>query len=197
MTRIILQISVVFLLSIPAYARLKSEVSLSKPYWLNYSLIFLEGGPPKVFPNNIVFTEEDNVNPSSGRIFSRGTKIKIYSVSMGKRFARIRFGYWPIFELKSEYEVLLDKRSMSNFRKSFKLLFSARNVSPDYHCPADIKTKKQVIECLGFPISVTREGSTENYFYYGEFIGPNPFAPYDAFTIKIRKGKVVSVSGII
>src|SRR6185503_1799883 len=123
--------------------------------------------------------------------------IKIYSVSMGKSWAKVRFRYWPeLFELKSEYEVLLDKRSFTNFRKSFDLLFSAKSVSRHYDCPGDVKTKKKVIQCLGFPISVTRDRGTEIYSYIAEFVGRSAFG-FDAFAVRIRKGKVVEVSGII
>jgi hypothetical protein len=201
MKRITAQICISLVLGLATYAQgdANTKVNLSKPYRLNYSLIFLKGCQPLAFPDNIIFTQGScRVDAYSGKIFSRGTKVKIYSVVKGEDFAKVRFRYWPeIYELESEYEILLKSDSDRNFRKSFELLFSERKVSDEYDCPNGVETKKQVIQCLGFPISVEREGDVEKYFYILEFVGPNPFSGYDGFTLKIMKGKVIDVYGYI
>jgi|SRR5688572_3943701 len=201
MKRTSAQIVLSILLSITAQAQsnVDGKINTSKPYWLNYSLIFLQGCQPRVFPDNIIFAEGTcRVEAYSGKIFSRGTKVKIYSVVEGDGFAKVRFRYWPeIYESESEYEIFLKSGSSKNFRQSFALLFSEKKVPDEYDCPDGVKTKKQVIQCLGFPISVEREGDVEKYFYILEFVGPNPFSGYDGFTLKIKRGKVIDVSGYI
>ena len=196
-------IFLLLLLSTTAYAsKLNAKVDLSKPYWLNYSLIFFEGCQPKVFPNNIVFTEGAcRVDPYSGKIFPRGTKVKIYSVTEGEGFSKIRLRHWPeVFELESEYEIVLKSDSGKSFRKSFALLFTQKTLEQFYetNCPDNVKTKKQLIQCIGFPISATREGDVEKYFYILEFAGPSSIGgSFDGFTVEIKKNKIINVSGYI
>ena len=200
MKRVIAPI-LLLLVSLLAFGGRKSstEVSLSKPYWLNYSLIFLEGCQPRVSPNNITFTEGTcTVNAYSGKIFSRGAKIKIYSVVEGNGHVKVRFRYWPqSYELESEYEILLQNDSRETLRKSFGLLFSDHKVPDEYRCPDQLKTKKHIIQCLGFPIQVQHEGDVEKYFYILEFVGPNPFSSFDGFWVEIKNGKFKDVSGYI
>jgi hypothetical protein len=175
--------------------------SLSKPYWLNHNLIFLKDCRPVVSPRNITFNEGDCEGSSaySGKIFSRATKVKIYSVVRGKDFAVVRLRHWPeINELDAEYEMLLRGDSEKNFIKSFRLLFSETELHNDHgaSCPDNVKTKAQVIKCMGFPISVSHSGGVEKYFYILEFAGFS-YLGYDGWTIEIKNGKVINVSGYI
>ena len=201
MKSITAQIMFSLVLSVTAHAqgRAVTKVNLSEPFWLNYSLIFFKGCRPKVSPDNITFTEGNCLADAySGEIFSRGTKVKIYSVSEGEGFARVRFRYWPEkYELESEWEILLKNDSDKAFRESFGLLFSERKVPEEYACPDKLTTRKDVIQCLGFPIRVTKEGDVENYFYILEFVGPNPFQSFDGFWVEIKDGKFKDVSGYI
>lgn len=201
MKRVTAQLILSLLLSITALGdgKLYPEVNLSKPYWLNYSLIFLEGCQPRISPDNITFTVGTcTVNAYKGKIFSRGAKIKIYSITEGNGHTKVRFRYWPqSYELESEYEVLLKNDSKKTLRKSFALLFSQREVPVEYKCPDQLKTKKHIIKCLGFPIEVHQERDVEKYFYILEFVGPNPFSGFDGFSVEIKKGKFKNVTGYI
>ncbi|HZH31124.1 MAG TPA: hypothetical protein VEY11_10210 [Pyrinomonadaceae bacterium] len=174
--------------------------SLSKPYWLNHNLIFLKGCRPLVSPHNITFTEGDcDIDANSGKIFSRATKVKIYSVTSSKGFAAVRFRHWPeIYELDTEYEILLRSDSAKNFNRSFRLLFSERDVTDDQRpeCPDELKTKAQVIKCMGFPLSVTRRGGMEKYSYIMEFAGFS-YLGYDGWTVELKRNNVINVWGNI
>jgi len=169
----------------------------SKPYWLNYSLIFFEGCQPQVSAAEIVFTEGTcSVHAYEGAIFRRGTKVKIDSISEGPDGFKLRFKYWPeIYEFQNYHEVLLKSDAANVFRKPFKLLFSADKVPTEYRCPSHLKTKQHIIQCFGFPIEVTRDGATERYFYILEFVGPNRFYEFDGFWIKIKNGRFENISG--
>lgn len=178
-----------------------AEPGLDKPYWLNYSLIFLDDCRPVVSPRNIVFAEGDcqKSSPSSGKIFPKAAKVKLYSVTRGENFSKVRFRHWPeIYELDAEYELILRSDSETNFIKSFRLLFSEREFRHDHGaaCPDDVKTKAQVIKCMGFPISVSKSGDAEKYSYILEFAGFG-YLGYDGWTIEIKNGKVINVSGYI
>ena len=196
------QIVLVLLLSVVGHAQseVNSKVSLSKPYWLKYSLIFFHNYQPMISPNNIIFTNgAGDVDAYKGEILSRGTKVKIYSIREEKGLVKLTFRHWPVdYEFSTKFDVLLKNDSKKNFLKSLKLLFSEREVPKEYECAYVLKTKKQVIQCLGFPIEVTRKNDTEEYFYILEFVGPpNPFSGYDGFRVKLKRGKVIDVSGYI
>ncbi len=203
MKRLAVQISIAVFLCVGASGQKKVAVvpSLTRPYWLNYSLVFLEGCRPVVSPHNITFTDGNcpESNAYSGKIFLRATKVKIYSVAKGKGFTKIKFRHWPeIYELDSEYEVLLRSDSERNFSNSFHLLFSEREVTDERGatCPDDLKTKAQVIKCMGFPISISKVGGVEKYSYILEFVGFG-YLGYDGWTFEIKNNKVINVSGYI
>jgi len=201
--RVAAQSLLILLLGVTAHAQGKQhKPDLAEPYWLKYSLIFFDGCAPRVFPDNITFTEgECSVSPYDGRIESRGTQVLIRSIKEEKGFARVIFSYWPVemVEGKRKFEVLLKTGAKKGYGESFDLLFSKVEVASEYECPdEEIKTKKQLIQCVGFPIYVTRDGDVESYHYILEFAGPsNPFAMYDRFTVEIKKKKVINVSGYI
>lgn len=190
MKKIFVQIALAFLLSASAFSQNRQDQS--KTYWLKHSLIFFKDCMPRVFPDNIIFTEGDcSVSPYQGDILSKGFSVEMDYIGEESGFAKILFKY-----KSKSYEVLLKNDSPKNFRKTFDLLFSRKMVSEARDC-GDIKTRKQVIKCLGFPISVTRDGDVEKYFYILEFVGQSPFSSYDGFTIKIKNKKVIDVSGYI
>ena len=119
-------------------------------------------------------------------------------MTQSEGFAKIKFRYWPeAYEWQPEQEILLKYDSIKNFNRSFRLLFSKNKVSREYRCPDELTTKQQVIQCLGYPITVTKEGDVEKYFYILEFVGPNPFGSYDGFWVEIKGGKFKRVTGYI
>ena len=195
------QILVLLLLGGPVHAqnKLTSQINLSKPYWFKYSLIYLAGCQPKVFPDNIIFNDGPcRDDPYAATIFRRGIKVQLRSVTQSEGFAKIKFRYWPeAYEWQPEQEILLKYDSIKNFNRSFRLLFSKNKVPGEYRCPNELTTKQQVIQCLGYPITVTKEGDVEKYFYILEFVGPNPFGSYDGFWVEIKGGKFKRVTGYI
>jgi hypothetical protein len=199
--RVAIQISIVVMVCASAFAQSKSDAtpSFSKPYWLNYSLAFFQGCQPKVFPGNIIFSEEscfENRRERDDARFLRGTKVKIYSVRKEQGFTTITFRDWPeIYELKAEHKILLKSRSAKDFRKSFNLLFSERKVEVK-QCHDDLKTKTQVIRCFGFPFYVSRVDEVEEYEYSSWFVG-FPYDSYHSWTVKIKDDKVIGISGSI
>ena len=83
---------------------------------------------------------------------------------------------------------------------SRKELFTEKKLEEFYdtNCPDNVRTKKQLIRCIGFPISVTREGDVEKYFYILEFVGFNSIGgSFDGFTVELKKNKIINVSGYI
>ena len=113
-------LAIFILVSPTLHAQTKSnnKLNLTNPYWLKYSVVFYEGHTPRIFPNNIVFTQGAPPRDArSGGIKGRGTKIKIYSVNEEKSFIRVKFRHWPeIYELGTEYEVSLGVTRKEAFR---------------------------------------------------------------------------------
>jgi len=202
MKRAAIQISIIVLLCAGVSGQKKSTASqnLSKPYWLNYSLIFFKGCQPIVSPHNITFAEGScSADPDAGGIFSKAAKVKIYSVTRDKGFTKIRFRDWPeIYELDAEYEILLRSDSEKNFSKSFELIFSERELTDDHGaaCPVDLHTKAQVIECMGFPISISKVGDVERYSYRFGFVNFR-YLSYESWIVEMKNDKVIGVSGSI
>ena len=180
-----------------AQVKNKTNPALQKPYWLNHNLIFLPSANhlPRILPNNIVFTEGCGDDARSGDILWKGTKIEIASISKEKGFKKMTF----IAEGK-KYQLLLKSGSENEYRKAFNLVFSEKEIDDESEsaCSSDLRTKEQVINCLGFPISKCKKGDLEQYYYILEFLGPrNPFGGYDGFWVEIKKGKVVNIYGYI
>ena len=197
MKRFFLQILTLFFVVAVAYPQNSTQPKVSlKSYSLKYTLIFFIGCAPRVLPDNITFTEGDcSTNAYSGDIVPRGTRVELTSVSGEKGFAKVLFKY-----SSKNYEVLLKNDSRESFRRAFDLLFTEKTLAEwyDTNCPNDIKTKKHLIKCIGFPIRQSKSGDVERYFYILEFAGPgNPYSGYDGFTVEIRKGKIINVSGYI
>ncbi|MDX6557205.1 MAG: hypothetical protein QOF72_254, partial [Blastocatellia bacterium] len=167
---------------------------LSGTYWLRYSLIFFHGCQPIVSPTNIIFTEGDcSTDAYSGKILPRGTEVSVTSIRQGKQFAIVSFNHGSI-----EYQVAFANRSKKTLHNALNLLLTKKTLDEFYEtrCPDNVKTKRQLIRCIGFPISVTRDGDFENYFYIIEFVGPNLIGgSFDGFNVKIRRNRILGVSG--
>lgn len=199
MKRVSAQILIAVLLSTVAYSQNGGKLREipNKTYWLKYPLIYFKSCAPRVSPDNIIFTEGncEADSPYSGKIIPKGAEVELNSAVREKGFAKVTFKW-----ASSSYEVLLKNDSEKTFRKSFDLLFAMKELGQwyDTDCPSGIKTKKQLVQCIGFPIRAKKEGNVEHYFYILEFAGPgNPYSSYDGFTVMIDHGKIVSVSGYI
>lgn len=199
--RIAVKILAALILCAPVFAQNKSEATpiLSKPYWLNYSLAFFQGCQPKVLPNNIIFSDRscfDNRREGHDARFLKGTKVKIYAVHKGKGFTTIIFRDWPeIYEPGTEYKILLRSQSAKDFRKSFHLLFSAKEVEVE-PCQDDVETKAQVLKCFGFPFHISQVGGADEYEYSSWFVG-FPYDSYHSWRVKIKHNKVIEIGGSI
>lgn len=196
MRRITTLFFIFMFLSVTTFAQSNSDSSaLPKTYWLKYSLIFFSGCQPIVSPSNITFDEGDCVASAyDGKILPRGTEVQLTSIDKNSQLAKISFTVASV-----GYEVLLKQKSEKQFSKAFGLLFIERKLEEFYEtkCPDDIKTKRQLIRCLGFPITATRNGDVEEYFYIIEFTGSTYISSYDGFTFKIKNGKIIDLSGYI
>lgn len=179
----------------PAQSKFDSS-ALPKTYWLKYSLIFFSGCEPLVSPDNIIFTEGDCITDAyKGKILPRGTEVKKLSIDNSNELAKVSFTV-----ASDAYEIALTQNSEKEFRKAFKLLFTEKKLEEFYEsrCPdSGIKTKKQLIRCLGFPITVTQNEEVEEYFYIIEFTGGTYISSFDGFTFKIKNGKIIDLSGYI
>jgi len=185
-----LPISILILLSTVASSQ-SVKPDPSKVYWLKYNLIFLKGCQPRVFPHNIIFSEGDCSSDAwTCPNLLKGTKVEIKAINKGQEFAKVSFTHEG-----SDYEALLQNDSARHFDKSFNLLFSAKEVIDDDTCTDHLKTKRQVIKCLGFPISIREGEDFEIYEYNKKYFG-FPFM-YDDVYIEIKRGKVIGIGGTI
>jgi hypothetical protein len=199
--RIAVKILAALMLCTGVFAQNKSEATplLSKPFWLNYSLAFFQGCQPKILSGNIIFSEDscfENRREMDDTRFLKGTKVKIYSVHRGQGFTIITFRNWPeIYELKAEYKILLRSRSAKDFRTSFNLLFSAKEVEVE-PCLGNVETKSQVRKCFGFPFHISKVRGVEEYEYSSWLVGFS-YGGYHSWTVKIKHDKVIEISGSI
>jgi hypothetical protein len=190
-------ILITLLLNVTAHAQSNVGISkLPKTYWLKYSLIFYSGCQPIVLSDSIIFTEGGCLKKSAScKILRRGAEVKLTSINKKERCAKVSFNYSSF-----DYEITLENESEKKFRKAFSLLFTEKKLDEFYDtkCPDHVKTKKQLIQCIGFPMLVTREGDVEKYHYSWEFVGFNSVgAGLDVFEVEIKNNKVIRVAGSI
>jgi len=162
-----------------------------KSYWLKYSLIFLSGCYPRVYPDNITFDDGDCLL-SSDDALPRGTQVEVMSIWRGGGFASVSLRRWS-----STYEVLLSDKTGRDFGKSFDLLLSEERVrgGMEVRCPSKLKMKKQVIKCYGFPMRVLKDGDVEGDVYNTPFVGFSD--GFEGWTVRIKNNKVLSIEGSI
>lgn len=168
---------------------LKTDRYISGTFWLRHNLVLKN--ETKVYPNNIEFGATD------GKIVNRGEQIKIESIEAGKEFSKV------VFSAKdSRYELFVQSNDRKNFQKSFDLAFSSKPISEywvNLSCQSKIKTKKDVLKCLGFPLDIkarTEEGKKVEEFYYTCWF-LNHCIGFDTFWIKFVDDKFVDTHGTI
>lgn len=189
-------IGFIFLAAIVTSAQTNPREKKETTYWLKYSLIFFTGCQPTVSADNITFTRGScSTNPYAGDILPRGTEVRVTSVSRTKPYAVVSFKRGA-----HDYEVALENGRKDDFRKAFDLLFTTKRLSEFYEtkCPNKVETKRDVIACLGFPITITRDGDVELYFYILEFVGPGSIGGgFDGFNVKIKRNRFIDITGYI
>ncbi|MFN7943907.1 MAG: hypothetical protein U0Z53_00900 [Blastocatellia bacterium] len=166
----------------------------AKQYYLRHNIIYINSNVPTVSPDRIVFTNDCicSFAPKvyEGKILNRSALVEITRVGKEKGFAKV------IFRAKDqEYAALIKNDSEKNFKRAFSLLFSEHK--PREWNYKDPRTKKQMIEYYGFPISICKEEDVERWFYIIEFVGFSPYGAYDGFCVTVKNGKVVDLSGYI
>jgi hypothetical protein len=150
---------------------------------------------PKIFPDNIIFTEGCNAARLTGReqIMYRGIEVEPASMERVDKFLKL-----TLKTQKDSFQVLLANRSRRELERSFDLVFAEKwdEKESDSKCDGCCTTKLQVINCVGFPIFACKQGRIERLFYVLEFAENNPYT-FDTWWIEIKDGKVVDVSGSI
>jgi hypothetical protein len=172
--------------------------SLEQRY-LRHPLIFLES-PPQVFLDRIVFTSACLCRPvpegathdlsHAAPILRRGQPVRVVSRDRAAQRQRL--------EIESEgkrYELALAGVTSWERRGAFDLLF-AKHPPPDATFRDDIKTRSDVVDYLGFPISTCRKGTEEYWFYFLGFAA-HDWGAYDEWCIHLKDGHVVGSEGSI
>ncbi|GEM_PF-5437851 len=142
-------------------------LSQTKTYFLKHSLIFPPDGElPKIYPNNIIFAKNcQNFDHYGSHIIRRGEKVTVTKIEQRKLFAKVSFTF-----LGEQYEILLSNKSQRTFNSSLSLIFSRKEVEEYNEKAFDrYKTKKDVIQCEGYPITFCKENGIEKLFYIMEF----------------------------
>jgi len=152
-------------------SRAVRRVNLSRPYWAR------------------------NVRAGT---FTRGAKIKIYGIRFEKNFAEVTLRHWPeYFEYNSEETIRLNNKSKVAFQRSFAFLFSSRKLEPfSGDCPYELKTRADVIRCLGPPKETKKEGSVVRYEYDTQFPGGS-FGGWQTWWIELKHNRVIKIWGAI
>lgn len=130
--------------------------------------------------------------------FIKGTKVKIYSIKFDRDFAELTVRHWPeYFEFNSEYTIQVDNKSKADFQRSFAFLFSPRKVEPfSGDCPYDLKTRTDVITCLGPPLKIRKENGVVRYEYNAQFVGGS-FGGWQSWWIELKHNRVIKIWGAI
>ncbi len=170
----------------------KFEQRLGKKYFLKHNLILFDR-PPKIFPDNIIFTEGCNGRLSDiWQVMYMGIELEITSMERADKFLKL-----SIKTQKDSFQVLLANRSRRELERSFDLVFAEKwaEREGDIGC-GGYETKLQAIKCLGFPIFACKKGRTERLFYIPQY-AEGRLLGYDECWIEIKDGKVVNIAGII
>jgi hypothetical protein len=173
----------------------KFEQRLRKKYILKYNLILI-GHLPKIFPDNIIFTEGCNEAAyltSRQQILYKGIEVEPASMEKAGKFLKL-----TLKTQKESFQALLANRSSRELQRSFDLILAEKwdEKEADSACDGCCTTKSQVINCIGFPILACKQGRTERLFYDLWFAGKDLYG-FDTWWIEIKDGKVVNVGGSI
>src|SRR5262245_59693519 len=100
----------------------KFEQRIGKQYFLKHNLI-LFNSPPKIFPDNIIFTEGCNAARLTGReqIMHRGIEVEPASMERVDKFVKL-----TLKTQKDSFQVLLANRSRRELERSFDLVFAEK-----------------------------------------------------------------------
>ncbi len=187
-------ILILFLLRFPTLA---ADISIEKKYlnqnfWLRHSLIFFQGTElPTVFSNNIIYTDHCDGIEFRDRILHRGDVVKILKMDKEGELTKI-----TLIEGKDEFKIFVVGAQRNKLKKSLELIFSDCEVERYTRRPRDPRNKKEVIKYFGFPITSCRQGDVEVLTYTLDF-SESSAGIYGAWEVRIKKGKVASITGSI
>lgn len=186
-----------FILLLGAHAlpqsKFGSKPPAQKSYRLKYSLAFFLNCVPKVYPDNITFTESCVYKHDEVVYLTPNAEVVITAIKKQHPFSKITLKY-----AGSSYAILVKDDGQGDFEKGFSLLFSEKNISEElrHRCLSEVTTKEQVIQCLGFPIDMNNENGVEKYFYDMDFVG-FMFSGFHSWWVEMKDKKVMSISGTI
>jgi len=158
-------------------------------YWLRHSLVLK--GETKVFSNDVQFEWTD------GQILNRGDRVRINLISDEGGFSRIKFSSGD-----KDYQLLVERTIKGLNRRAFDLIFASKPIKEywsKYICEGKMKTRSDVLRCLGFPLDARKsvsDGKTIEELYYTCWYVGN-CGGFDTYWIKIIDGKITDIAGTI
>ena len=184
LTRTTLLALFILLFGLPTLAQ-----KVGEKYFLRHSMIFFDGETPKATDEQIVFTERSicgfSDSPYRSPILQRGKEITIVAIDRTGNLSTIKFN-----DGKKDFEILVENKSMSIFRKAFDIAFARKSTG---FGSGGAKNWKTVIKKFGFPIAKCIEDG--GWFYILEF-SPSACGSFDGCVIKLTRNGM-SIYGYI
>lgn len=178
-----------------AQTSLVKDSVINKEFWLKIPL-------PSDSECKIIISEQGILSPKDFCEYiydtavempvSNGTKIKILGFKKRPKNVEIKFS-----KVGDSFTTQIHLRSdAENLDKLFETVFSDKAVeeADDSMCKQG-SSKMQILQCWGFPSSITKKGKREIYRYGLEFGGK--IHGFDMATVEIEDNIVVSISGIV
>ncbi len=167
------------------------KLLVGRSFWTKFTLATESECEIKISPTDII---TNNEYCKFDVHLETNTKITLKRIVNYRTWAKLVFEDTD----KTDFKIYLKNNSKRNFRRSFNLAFSRKEISEDavYHiCPE--KNKIEVIKNLGFPTSIRRNGKNEEWYFDPGWIGGPTVCGYDAMTIKMKAGVITQISGIV
>jgi hypothetical protein len=191
--KIIIIVLAILILNLPAYSQnnLKSSNFIPKVFWNKFSLPTVSECKIRITPYDI--SPDEEYCRFLGHL-SKGTKITMKKMFQERGWTKLIL---QAEEFEDDFEVFLKGSTKANLKKSFDLAFSSKEIKDDSNfCDCHQKTKLDLIKCKGFPDSITRTKEEEIFHFGYGFIG-GQCGGFDISTVRIKKGKIINVGGII
>ena len=166
---------------------------LNETYYLKHHVIFLDN--PKVSPGGMTFTDKEIgcSSPMWAFTLSRGVEIKIKNMCKKNLFIEVDME----IEERGIFSILLSAKNKREFKKSFNVIFSEKEVQYNLPRGCNYETTEELINCLGYPIYKCIDHRGKKYWYYNEgYVGTRICGFHDCW-IEIKRNKVIGVDGWI
>lgn len=178
--------------SILSFADINVKKYLNKTYYLKHNVIFLD--IPKVSPGGMTFTDKEIgcYTPMWAFTISRSVKIKIKNMCKNGVFIEVDME----IEDCRVFSILLRSKDKREFKKSFNVIFSEKEVGYDPNA-CNYKTTKELIKCLGYPIYKCVDHHGKELWYYNlGYVGSRIDSFHDCW-IEIKGNKIINIGGWI